>query len=85
MADDEIIIYGTCWCSDCVRTRQFLGKIGITYRWVNIDQDKDGERFVLRNNRGMRSVPTILFNDGSVLVEPSNAELQSKLKQLNMI
>ncbi len=85
MADDEIIIYGTWWCSDCVRTRQFLGKIGITYRWVNIDQDKDGERFVLRNNRGMRSVPTILFSDGSVLVEPSNAELQSKLKQLNMI
>jgi glutaredoxin len=85
MADDEIIIYGTWWCSDCVRTRQFLGKIGIIYRWVNIDQDKDGERFVLRNNRGMRSVPTILFSDGSVLVEPSNAELQSKLKQLNMI
>ena len=85
MADDEIIVYGTRWCSDCVRTRHLLSKIGITYRWVNIDQDKDGERFVLRINRGMRSVPTILFNDGSVLVEPSNVELQSKLKQLCMI
>lgn len=85
MADDEIIVYGTRWCSDCVRTRHLLNKIGITYRWVNIDQDKDGERFVLRINRGMRSVPTILFNDGSVLVEPSNVELQSKLKQLCMI
>ena len=85
MADDEIIVYGTRWCSDCVRTRHLLSTIGITYRWVNIDQDKDGERFVLRINRGMRSVPTILFNDGSVLVEPSNVELQSKLKQLCMI
>ena len=85
MADDEIIVYGTRWCSDCVQTRQLLNKIAIPYRWINIDLDKDSERFVLRINRGMRSVPTILFSDGSVLVEPSNAELQSKLKQLNMI
>jgi mycoredoxin len=30
-------------------------------------------------NGGCRSVPTIVFPDGSVLVEPSNAELEAKL------
>jgi mycoredoxin len=30
-------------------------------------------------NKGMRSVPTILFQDGSTLVEPSNTQLAQKL------
>jgi hypothetical protein len=30
-------------------------------------------------NKGLRSIPTILFGDGSILVEPSNAELARKL------
>lgn len=35
--------------------------------------------FVEQTNKGMRSIPTIVFPDGSVLVEPSNAELAEKL------
>jgi mycoredoxin len=51
----------------------------VSYRFINIDQDKKGEQFVLSANRGMRSVPTILFPDGSVLVEPTNRQLADKL------
>ena len=75
----EMIIYGTTWCGDCYRTRRFLDKHAVGYRWVNIDQDKQGEGAVLKINKGMRSVPTIVFDDGSVLVEPSNAILAQKL------
>jgi mycoredoxin len=82
MITQEIVVYGTRWCGDCARTRAFLNLNGIAYRWVNIDQDKDGEQLVLRINHGMRSVPTILFFDGDVLVEPSNVELQQKLSTL---
>jgi mycoredoxin len=79
MSNQGITIYGTCWCGDCFRARKFLDKHGIVYRWVNIDQDNDGERIVLRINKGMRSVPTIIFDDGSMLVEPTNLELLKKL------
>jgi glutaredoxin len=76
----NIIVYGTTWCPDCFRTRHFLDKHAIQYQWINIDKDRDGEVVVLKINHGMRSVPTILFGDGTILVEPTNADLASKLE-----
>lgn len=73
--ENAIIIYGTWWCGDCVRARRFFDKNNIAYQWVDIDKDEHGEKFVLSTNQGMRSVPTILFSDGSILVEPTEAEL----------
>jgi mycoredoxin len=82
MENQELIVYGTNWCGDCIRIRRFLHNNGIEYRWVNIDQDKEGERLVMWINRGMRSVPTIILPDGDVLVEPSAGELKFKLRSL---
>ena len=76
---DEMVIYGTIWCGDCRRTRSFLDRNQVPYRWINIDADREGEAFVFKINRGNRSVPTIIFPDGSVLVEPSNNLLAEKL------
>jgi thioredoxin reductase (NADPH) len=56
-----------------------LGEHQIPYKWVDIEQDKDGEDYVIQKNEGKRIIPTIEFGDGSILVEPSNAELASKL------
>lgn len=79
MVDSQIMMYGTRWCIDCRRAKALLDRNNIPYTWINIDVDKEGEKFVLNTNRGMRSVPTILFPDGSVLVEPTKRELASKL------
>ena len=75
----NIIVYGVTWCPDCNRAKQFLGEQGIRYTWVDIEQDADAMAYVERVNNGMRSVPTIVFPDGSTLTEPSNAELAQKL------
>ncbi|HNT22779.1 MAG TPA: glutaredoxin domain-containing protein [Anaerolineales bacterium] len=80
MQESKIIVYGTCWCGDCYRARKFLDQNRIAYEWIDIDRNADGEKLVLKINHGMRSVPTILFEDGSVLVEPSNQDLVLKLK-----
>jgi mycoredoxin len=77
--DNGITIFGTWWCGDCLRTRRFLDNNNIPYNWIDIDRDEKGEEFVLATNHGMRSVPTILFNDGSILVEPSDANLEERL------
>ena len=79
MPGKKIIVYGTDWCGDCFRTRQFFKKYSIPFEFLNIDRDRVAEQFVLQTNRGMRSVPTIVFDDGTVLVEPSNRELALKL------
>jgi len=79
LEDNEVVIYGTTWCGDCFRTRRFFDKYAVHYRWINIDEDKSGEQTVLKINNGMRSVPTVIFGDGSILVEPSNIAIAQKL------
>jgi thioredoxin reductase (NADPH) len=74
-----ITLYGAHWCPDCRRSKQFLGEHQIAYHWVDIEQDKDGEAYVLTKNNGKRIIPTIEFADGAILVEPSNAEIAAKL------
>jgi mycoredoxin len=79
MADPKIIIYGSDWCGDCRRAKRFFNNNSIPYHWIDIEVDRQAEQYVLQVNRGMRSIPTILFEDGSLLVEPSTAELSRKM------
>ncbi len=81
---DAIIVYGTWWCGDCQRVRRYFDRNQIRYLWVDIDKDHDGEEFVLSTNHGMRSVPTIIFLDGSIVVEPTDAQLKSKLESIGI-
>ena len=75
----ELIVYGAAWCGDCHRSRRFLDRNGIPYRWIDVDQDPASVARVLEINHGKRSVPTLIFPDGTTLTEPSNAELAKKL------
>ena len=76
---DEIVVYSTSWCGDCRRARRVLDRHGARYRWIDVDEDESAARRVIRINNGLRTVPTILFPDGSILIEPSDAELSAKL------
>ncbi len=71
--------YGTSWCSDCKRSKTFLGEHRISYNWIDIDKDEAAALIVEKINEGKRRVPTIEFDDGTYLVVPSNAELAQKL------
>ena len=81
---EKIIVYGTRWCGDTRRALRILDNRGIDYEWINIDQDSQGEKFVKETNKGNRSVPTIVFPDESILVEPSNHKLDEKLDALGL-
>ncbi len=76
---DEIMVYGTSWCGDSRRARRVMDENQIAYTWVDIDKDLEARKYVESVNRGYRSVPTIVFPDGSMLVEPSTSELKTKL------
>jgi thioredoxin reductase (NADPH) len=79
MSHTDLTVYGAPWCSDCKRAKKFLGEQRIHYKWVDVEQDAEGLALVERVNNGKRIIPTIVFEDGSMLVEPSNAELAAKL------
>jgi glutaredoxin len=75
----DITVYGGPGCADCRRSKRFLDERGIDYAWIDLADDPAAEATVMRLNRGMRVIPTIVFADGSVLSEPSDAELAAKL------
>jgi thioredoxin reductase (NADPH) len=79
MAQTHLTVYGAPWCGDCKRAKKFLGEQRIHYDWVDVEQNPDGLALVERANNGKRIIPTIVFEDGGILVEPSNAELAARL------
>lgn len=75
----EIIMYGTNWCGETRRARRVFDDAKIPYQYIDIDVDMEARRFVEETNHGYRSVPTIVFPDGSIMVEPSAIDLRAKL------
>ncbi len=75
---EKIKMYATTWCGDCRFAKRWLDAHGIPYEYINIEEDESAAEIVVRVNKGARSVPTIIFPDGSVLVEPTARELAAK-------
>jgi len=78
MKPSQIVMYSTETCSDCHRAKAFFEANGIGYLRIGLEGNKKATEFVMKINHGMQSVPTIIFPDGSLLVEPSWEELRIK-------
>ena len=74
----KIVMYTTQYCSDCRQAKAFFEANDIPYIPISIEGNREATEFVMRMNNGYKSVPTIIFPDGSVLVEPSWKELKEK-------
>ncbi|MDX9850074.1 MAG: glutaredoxin domain-containing protein [Anaerolineaceae bacterium] len=85
MENTKIIMYGTTWCGDTKRAKKFFEEHQIDYEWINIDKDSEGSKRVQALNNGFKSVPTIIFPDGSILVEPDNETLRNKFVQSGLL
>ena len=72
-------VYGAPWCPDCTRTKKFLGEHRLAYEWIDIDADPEGLATVEGLQDGGRTIPTVVFDDGTFLTEPTNEDLASKL------
>ena len=77
-----MVLYGTAWCGHCRQAKKLLDRRGVEYAWVDVERRKGARDEMLRLNGGDRRFPTLLFPDGSVLVEPTGAELRAKLDGL---
>jgi glutaredoxin len=78
MAESKVVCYGASWCGDTFRSRRLMDEHGVPYEWCDIDEDPKHLEAVI-SYAGKRKIPVIVFEDGSVLIEPSDEELASKL------
>jgi len=81
MQPSQIVMYATEYCSDCHRAKAFFDTNRIKYLRVGLEGNEEATEFVISINKGNRKVPTIIFPDGGVLVEPSWEELRIKMSE----
>ncbi len=74
-----ITMFTTTWCGYCRQLKKQLARESITYREVDIEEDRAAASFVEQVNGGNRTVPTVLFPDGSAATNPSPAEVRTRL------
>ena len=77
-----LTMYTTQWCGYCRRLKAQLGRVGVEVNEVDIERDQAAAEFVMSVNGGNQTVPTMLFADGSTMVNPSAAQVQARLAEL---
>jgi mycoredoxin len=72
-------MYTTPWCGFCRNLKKQLARTGIEMTEVDIEQDPAAAEFVMSVNGGNQTVPTIVFPDGTTMVNPSAAQVRERL------
>jgi mycoredoxin len=81
----EITMYGAEWCGDCRSSKKFLDANYVKYNYIDVEADVSASDKVIEINGGQRSIPVIIFSDGTHLTEPSDAVLKEKLESLKVL
>ncbi len=84
MPSAAITVFGAAWCRDCTRTTSQLDALGVDYRYVDLSADPAAAD-VAREISGRTSIPVVVYPDATHHVEPSNADVEAKLRSLSLL
>ena len=79
-----LTMFGAAWCSDCRRTKSQLDGLGVTYTYVDLEAEPAAAD-VAREITGRTNIPVVVYPDSTHHVEPSNADVEAKLRELALI
>jgi mycoredoxin len=80
-APSSVTMYTTSWCGYCVRLKKLMQREGIDFAEVDIENDESAADRVMQANGGNRTVPTLVFADGSALTNPSIDQVKARLTE----
>ena len=83
-APDTITMFGAAWCGDCRRTKKQLDELGVAYTYVDLEADPAAAD-IAKDISGRTNIPVVVYPDATHHVEPSNADVEAKLSELNLI
>jgi mycoredoxin len=75
-----VVVYGTSWCAATQIIRRHLERLGIPYRYVDIELDPVAAAQLRWWSGGRLSHPTVSIG-GAILIEPTLDELDAALAQ----
>jgi glutaredoxin len=80
----EVKVYGADWCHDTQDTLKHLKELGVAHTYINVEQDAQASAWVKQHNDGKERKPTLDIA-GQVLSVPTNRELESALREKNLM
>lgn len=84
MSNEKIRVYGADCCRDCRRTKQQLDGLKLDYEYIDLEHDETAAAEAQRIS-GRMNIPVVVFPGGAHQVEPSNAEVEAKLRELALL
>jgi len=81
----QVTMYGADWCGDCRRSKRFMEENNVVFNYIDVEADLTAADKVVEINGGAKSIPVIVFEDGTHLTEPSDNDLKAKLEALAIL
>ena len=78
-------MYSADWCGDCRRSKRLMDSLNVEYTIIDVEADPLASEKVIEINGGQRSIPVIVFPDGTHMTEPSDNDLKAKLEALKLV
>ena len=79
-----VTVYGTAWCAQSQMVRRHLDRLGIPYRYIDLEADPRAAAQIRWLTGGYVSHPTVVVG-GDVLVEPTLRELDWALERAGLV
>jgi mycoredoxin len=83
-AEGTITMFGAAWCADCRRTKAQLDALGVDYSYVDLETEPAAAD-VARDISGRTNIPVVVYPDATHHVEPTNDDVEAKLRELALI
>ncbi len=71
----NVLVLGSRYCAATLRLREFLGRNGYPYKFIDLDTDERSQSILDHFNIKMHEVPVVICNARTVLRNPTNREL----------
>ena len=74
----ETRVVGHRWSARSSEVREFLARNQVPYHWYSTDEP-EGQRLLVAAGADGRALPVVITPDGDALIEPTDAELASRV------
>jgi thioredoxin reductase (NADPH) len=75
---EGVRVVGAMWSPASHELKDFLARSGIPYRWLDVDRDPEARRLIESGSGDGARVPSLVFPDGALLVQPTLREVAQK-------
>lgn len=69
------VMFSATWCGHCTRLKQQLKRLDVPFEVIDVDEQPEHLPALAEANNGSWLIPTVRFADGTVMVNPSAAEV----------